>query len=44
MNMPRRTAIATIVQWFPVLQAIEVTHVFPGGFWEDQGYDWFSGV
>lgn len=26
------------------LQAIEVTHVFPGGFWEDQGYDWFSGV
>jgi DMSO/TMAO reductase YedYZ molybdopterin-dependent catalytic subunit len=26
------------------LQAIEVTNVFPGGFWEDQGYDWFSGV
>jgi DMSO/TMAO reductase YedYZ molybdopterin-dependent catalytic subunit len=23
------------------LQAIEVTHVFPGGYWEDQGYDLF---
>src|SRR5437879_4727964 len=26
------------------LQAIEVTRIFPGGFWENQGYDWFSGV
>jgi DMSO/TMAO reductase YedYZ molybdopterin-dependent catalytic subunit len=26
------------------LRAIEVTRVFPGGFWENQGYDWFSGV
>lgn len=26
------------------LQAIEVTNTFPGGFWEKQGYDWFSGV
>ena len=26
------------------LQAIEVTHMFPGGFWENQGYDWFSGA
>jgi DMSO/TMAO reductase YedYZ molybdopterin-dependent catalytic subunit len=26
------------------LQAIEVTHIFPGGFWENQGYDWFSGA
>ena len=26
------------------LQAIEVTRSFPGGFWENQGYDWFSGV
>jgi DMSO/TMAO reductase YedYZ molybdopterin-dependent catalytic subunit len=26
------------------LQAIEVTRVFPGGFWEDQGYDWYAGV
>jgi DMSO/TMAO reductase YedYZ molybdopterin-dependent catalytic subunit len=25
------------------LQAIEVTNVYPGGFWEDQGYNWFSG-
>jgi DMSO/TMAO reductase YedYZ molybdopterin-dependent catalytic subunit len=26
------------------LQAIEVTRIFPGGFWENQGYDWFAGV
>jgi len=25
------------------LQAIEVTNSYPGGYWEDQGYDWFSG-
>jgi DMSO/TMAO reductase YedYZ molybdopterin-dependent catalytic subunit len=25
------------------LQAIEVTNNYPGGFWEDQGYNWFSG-
>jgi DMSO/TMAO reductase YedYZ molybdopterin-dependent catalytic subunit len=26
------------------LQAIEVTRTCPGGFWENQGYDWFAGV
>jgi DMSO/TMAO reductase YedYZ molybdopterin-dependent catalytic subunit len=26
------------------LQAIQVTRIFPGGFWENQGHDWFSGV
>jgi DMSO/TMAO reductase YedYZ molybdopterin-dependent catalytic subunit len=26
------------------LQAIEVTNSFPGGFWENQGYNWFSGL
>jgi DMSO/TMAO reductase YedYZ molybdopterin-dependent catalytic subunit len=26
------------------LQSIEVTNAFPGGYWEKQGYDWFSGV
>ena len=26
------------------LQAIEVTDKYPGGYWEDQGYDWFSGA
>lgn len=26
------------------LEAIEVTNVFPGGYWEQQGYDWFAGV
>jgi DMSO/TMAO reductase YedYZ molybdopterin-dependent catalytic subunit len=25
------------------LVAIEVTNVYPGGFWEDYGYNWFSG-
>lgn len=24
--------------------AIEVTDRFPGGYWEDQGYNWFSGL
>jgi DMSO/TMAO reductase YedYZ molybdopterin-dependent catalytic subunit len=24
--------------------AIEVTNAFPGGFWEDYGYNWFSGI
>jgi DMSO/TMAO reductase YedYZ molybdopterin-dependent catalytic subunit len=23
--------------------AIEVTNTFPGGYWEDQGYNWFGG-
>jgi DMSO/TMAO reductase YedYZ molybdopterin-dependent catalytic subunit len=23
--------------------AITVTNTYPGGYWEDQGYDWFSG-
>jgi DMSO/TMAO reductase YedYZ molybdopterin-dependent catalytic subunit len=26
------------------LQSIEVTNRFPGGYWENQGYDWFAGV
>lgn len=25
------------------LASIEVTNRFPGGYWEDQGYDWFGG-
>jgi len=25
------------------IQAIAVTNAYPGGYWEDQGYDWFSG-
>ena len=25
------------------VRSIEVTNDYPGGFWEDQGYDWFSG-
>jgi len=26
------------------IEAIEVTNTFPGGYWEQQGYDWFAGV
>ena len=26
------------------LESIAVTNTYPGGFWEKQGYDWFSGV
>jgi DMSO/TMAO reductase YedYZ molybdopterin-dependent catalytic subunit len=25
------------------IMAIEVTNLYPGGYWEDQGYNWFSG-
>jgi DMSO/TMAO reductase YedYZ molybdopterin-dependent catalytic subunit len=25
------------------IQVISVTNAYPGGYWEDQGYDWFSG-
>lgn len=26
------------------LQSISVTNKYPGGYWENQGYDWFAGV
>ncbi len=26
------------------ITAIEVTNVYPGGYWEDQGFNWFSGI
>ncbi len=26
------------------ITAIEVTNMFRGGYWEDQGYPWFGGV
>jgi DMSO/TMAO reductase YedYZ molybdopterin-dependent catalytic subunit len=22
---------------------LAVTNIYPGGYWEDQGYNWFSG-
>jgi DMSO/TMAO reductase YedYZ molybdopterin-dependent catalytic subunit len=25
------------------IQLVSVTNAYPGGYWEDQGYDWFSG-
>jgi DMSO/TMAO reductase YedYZ molybdopterin-dependent catalytic subunit len=25
------------------IMAMEVTNTYPGGYWEDQGYNWFSG-
>jgi DMSO/TMAO reductase YedYZ molybdopterin-dependent catalytic subunit len=24
--------------------AMYVTNRFPGGFWEDRGYNWFAGI
>jgi DMSO/TMAO reductase YedYZ molybdopterin-dependent catalytic subunit len=26
------------------ITAIEVTNEYPGGYWEDQGFNWFSGI
>ena len=26
------------------ITAIEVTNTYPGGFWEDQGFNWFAGI
>ena len=26
------------------ITAIEVTNTYPGGYWEDRGYNWFSGL
>jgi DMSO/TMAO reductase YedYZ molybdopterin-dependent catalytic subunit len=26
------------------IQALFVTNDYPGGYWEDQGYNWFSGI
>ena len=25
------------------IQAMFVTNTYPGGYWEDQGYNWFGG-
>jgi DMSO/TMAO reductase YedYZ molybdopterin-dependent catalytic subunit len=25
------------------IRSISVTNTYPGGYWEDQGYNWFSG-
>ena len=25
------------------IMAMQVTNDYPGGYWEDQGYNWFSG-
>ena len=26
------------------ITAIDVTNIYPGGYWEDRGYNWFSGI
>ncbi len=26
------------------ITAIEVTNTYPGGYWEDRGFNWFSGL
>ena len=26
------------------ITSIEVTNTYPGGYWEDRGFNWFSGI
>ncbi len=26
------------------ITSIEVTNIYPGGYWEDRGFNWFSGI
>ena len=26
------------------ITAIEVTNEYPGGYWEDRGFNWFAGI
>ena len=26
------------------ITAIEVTNTYPGGYWEDRGFNWFGGI
>ena len=45
-GFPLRVRVATKLgfktpKW---ITAIEVTNTFPGGYWEDRGYNWFSGL
>lgn len=45
-GFPLRLRVATklgfkMPKW---ITAIEVTNAYPGGYWEDRGYNWFSGI
>ena len=45
-GFPLRLRVATKLgfkspKW---ITAMEVTNVYPGGYWEDRGYNWFSGI
>jgi DMSO/TMAO reductase YedYZ molybdopterin-dependent catalytic subunit len=45
-GFPLRLRVATKLgfktpKW---ITAIEVTNINPGGYWEDRGYNWFSGI
>ena len=39
-----RTAIKLGYKNAKWIRAIEVTNTYPGGFWEDQGFNWFAGL
>jgi DMSO/TMAO reductase YedYZ molybdopterin-dependent catalytic subunit len=45
-GFPLRLRVATKLgfktpKW---ITSMEVTNVYPGGYWEDRGYNWFSGI
>jgi DMSO/TMAO reductase YedYZ molybdopterin-dependent catalytic subunit len=39
-----RTAVKLGYKNAKWVRAIEVTNVYPGGFWENQGFNWFAGI
>jgi DMSO/TMAO reductase YedYZ molybdopterin-dependent catalytic subunit len=39
-----RTAIKLGYKNAKWIRSIEVTNTYPGGFWEDQGFNWFAGL
>ena len=39
-----RTAVKLGYKNAKWVRAIEVTNVYPGGFWEDRGFNWFAGL
>jgi DMSO/TMAO reductase YedYZ molybdopterin-dependent catalytic subunit len=39
-----RTAVKLGYKNAKWVRAIEVTNTYPGGFWEDQGFNWFAGL
>jgi DMSO/TMAO reductase YedYZ molybdopterin-dependent catalytic subunit len=39
-----RTAIKLGYKNAKWIRAIEVTNTYPGGFWENQGFNWFGGI